>query len=90
MKVDIDTLKGLNYDEGVKLLEENGYYDSGSGAPDGAEARAIKEGEHFWTDIYYTLEDENENEYTVSFAQEWEKGESAENDKLLCEFWEEV
>ncbi len=89
MKVMIEELKKLNYEDGVTLLEENGYFDAGSGAPDGAEARAIKVGDCFLTDIYYTLEDED-GEYTVSFVQKWEKGESAEEDKLIEEFWEEA
>lgn len=89
MKVEIENLKELNYENGVALLEENGYYNSGSGAPDGADARAIKVGECFMTDIYYTLDDEDE-EHTVSFVQEWEKGEAEEDDKLIKEYWGEV
>lgn len=90
MKIRIEELQGLSFDDGVKLLEKNEYYNSGNGAPDGAEARDIKVGESFWTDIYYTLEDEDGGEHTVSFAQEWEKGETQEEDSLLQEKWTEV
>lgn len=90
MKVRIEELQGLSFDDGVKLLEENEYYESGSGAPDGAEERALKVGSNFWTDSYYTFEDEDGGEHTVSFAQEWEKGESREEDILLNEKWVEV
>lgn len=91
VNVDMDILKTLGYEDGVKVLKKLGYYESGSGAPDGAEARAIKPGNYFWTDIYYTLEDENGDEqHIVSFEQEWEKGEESENDKLIREFWEGI
>lgn len=90
MKVNIEELKKLNFDNGVTLLEENGYYDNGSGAPDGADARALKTGDRFLTDVYYTLDDKDGSEHTVSFTQEWEKGESEEEDRLIREYWGEV
>lgn len=93
MKVRIEELQGLSFDDGVKLLEENEYYESGSGAPDGAEERALKTGDSFWTDSYYTFEDEDGGEHIISFAQEWEKaGKAGEDgtDRLLQEKWMEV
>lgn len=90
MKIKIEELKKLNFEDGVELLKENGYYESGNGSPDGADARALKEGDHFLTDAYYTLEDEEGNEHTVSFVQKWEKGESESEDMLLEEYWDEA
>lgn len=91
MKIEMDELKKLNYDKGVELLKQSGYYESGSGAPDGVEARTLKKGDNFLTDIYYALDNENGDElHTVSFVQEWEKGETIEEDILIKEYWNEL
>lgn len=90
MKIKVENLMNLNYENGVALLEKNGYYENGSGSPDGADARALKAGDRFFTDVYFVTEDEIGNEHTISFVQEWEKGESEEEDRLISERWEEV
>lgn len=84
----IEELKKMNFDTGVEFLSQNGYYENGSGAPDGADERALCVGDHFLTDVYYTSEDEDGNEHTISFVQEWEK--SQDEDILIKEYWEEL
>lgn len=88
-KVELNKLEGLNYEEGKKLLLNNGYVQNNSGRSDGVDCDYI-------LDTYFTLFDETNEETDVkSFVQKFNKNDEILNDDgsgdfLLSEEWANV
>lgn len=90
-KVDINILKKLNYEDGKKLLINNGYIQATESAT--SEDSTISD---YIADINFSLfNNENEEVHTVSFSQYLNKNDDPLNDDKSLDFvvlerWEEV
>lgn len=90
-KVDINILKKLNYEDGKKLLINNGYIQATESAT--SENSTISD---YIADINFSLfNNENEEVHTVSFSQYLNKNDDPLNDDKSLDFvvlerWEEV
>lgn len=86
-KINVEELKGLNYEDGEKLLLANGYKQTQQAIDD-----EVNECDYI-VDTYFTLYDEDE--HTISFIQYMNKNEEPANDDgssdfVVREYWDEV
>lgn len=85
-KINVEELKGLNYEDGEKLLLANGYKQTQQAIDD-----EVNECDYI-IDTYFTF---GEDEHTISFIQCMNKNEDPANDDgssdfVVREYWDEV
>lgn len=78
-KIELEALQGKSYEEGVKILEAAGYYNSDSAQDDNCPSA------DYVTDEYWTLEDEDGKEIDIKTFEQFYNG-----DEVLRERWNDA